>query len=95
LDFISLAEETGLIVPIGDWVLATACAQNKRWQDMGLAKLRLAVNLSARQFSDSMLLAKLTRIIHASELDPSSLELEITESVKCQTGNAPSGYLKS
>jgi diguanylate cyclase (GGDEF)-like protein len=86
LDFISLAEETGLIVPIGEWVLATACAQNKLWQDMGLTKLGISVNLSARQFSDSMLLVKLTRIIHASGLDPSSLELEITESVVMSDG---------
>jgi diguanylate cyclase (GGDEF)-like protein len=81
VDFISLAEETGLIVPIGEWVLATACAQTKAWQDQGLTDLRVAVNLSARQFSDSGLLAKLTRIIRSSGLDPSSLELEITESV--------------
>jgi diguanylate cyclase (GGDEF)-like protein len=85
-DFISLAEETGLIVPIGEWVLATACAQNKLWQDMGLPELEISVNLSARQFSDSMLLAKLTRIIDASGLDPSSLELEITESVAMSHG---------
>jgi EAL domain-containing protein (putative c-di-GMP-specific phosphodiesterase class I) len=94
LDFISLAEETGLIVPIGEWVLATACAQNKRWQDMGLTKLGISVNLSARQFSDSMLLAKLTRIIHASGLDPSSLELEITESVVMSHGKCAVGVLE-
>jgi diguanylate cyclase (GGDEF)-like protein len=81
LDFIPLAEETGLIVPIGEWVLATACARTKAWQGRGLPKLSVAVNLSARQFADAMLLAKLTRIIHASGLDPSLLELEITESV--------------
>ena len=81
MDFIPLAEETGLIVPIGEWVLATACAQNKIWQDQGLTKLGVAVNLSPRQFADSMLLPKLTQIIHSSGLDPSSLELEITESV--------------
>jgi diguanylate cyclase (GGDEF)-like protein len=81
LDFIPLAEETGLIVPIGEWVLATACARNKAWQGRGLPKLSVAVNLSARQFADTMLLAKLTRIIHDSGLDPSLLELEITESV--------------
>src|SRR3984957_14574563 len=81
LDFIPLAEETGLIVPIGEWVLATACARNKAWQGRGLPKLSVAVNLSARQFADATLLAKLTRIIHDSGLDPSLLELEITESV--------------
>jgi diguanylate cyclase (GGDEF)-like protein len=80
-DFIPLAEETGLIVPIGEWVLATACAQTKAWQDRGLTKLNVAVNLSAHQFADPLLLPKLTRIIHASGLEPSSLELEITESM--------------
>jgi diguanylate cyclase (GGDEF)-like protein len=94
LDFISLAEETGLIVPIGEWVLATACAQNKLWQDMGLTKLGISVNLSARQFSDSMLLAKLTRIIRESGLDPSSLELEITESVVMSDGECAVGVLE-
>jgi diguanylate cyclase (GGDEF)-like protein len=81
MDFIPLAEETGLIVPIGEWVLATACARNKAWQDQGLTKLTIAVNLSALQFADPLLLSKLTRIIQASGLDPSSLELEITESM--------------
>jgi diguanylate cyclase (GGDEF)-like protein len=94
MDFISLAEETGLIVPIGEWVLATACAQNKVWQDLGLTKLGIAVNLSARQFSDSMLLERLTRIIHASGLDPSSLELEITESVVMSHGECAVGVLE-
>jgi EAL domain-containing protein (putative c-di-GMP-specific phosphodiesterase class I) len=88
LDFIPLAEETGLIVPIGEWVLATACARTKSWQGRGLPKLSVAVNLSARQFADTMLLAKLTRIIHASGLDPSLLELEITESVVMSNGES-------
>jgi diguanylate cyclase (GGDEF)-like protein len=86
IDFISLAEETGLIVPIGEWVLATACAQTKLWQEQGPMKLGIAVNLSARQFGDSLLSSKLTRIIHASGIDPSSLELEITESVVMSHG---------
>jgi diguanylate cyclase (GGDEF)-like protein len=81
MDFISLAEETGLIAPIGEWALATACARNKAWQDEGLAKMSVAVNLSARQFADPMLLPKLKRIIGESGLDPSCLELEITESM--------------
>jgi diguanylate cyclase (GGDEF)-like protein len=81
MDFIPLAEETGLIVPIGEWVLATACARTKAWQDQGLTNLSVAVNLSARQFADPLLLPKLTRIIDASGLEASSLELEITESM--------------
>jgi diguanylate cyclase (GGDEF)-like protein len=86
MDFIPLAEDTGLIVPIGQWVLATACARTKAWQDQGFPKLDVAVNLSARQFADPMFLPKLTRIIQASGLDPSSLELEITESVVMSHG---------
>lgn len=88
MDFITIAEETGLIVPIGEWVLATACARNKAWQDQGHGKLSVSVNLSARQFADPMLLPKLTRIIHESGLDPSSLELEITESVVMSNGES-------
>jgi diguanylate cyclase (GGDEF)-like protein len=94
LDFIPLAEETGLIVPIGEWVLATACARTKAWQDQGLTKLSVAVNLSARQFADSMLLPKLTRIIHASGIDPSSLELEITESMVMSHGESAVAVLE-
>jgi diguanylate cyclase (GGDEF)-like protein len=94
MDFISLAEETGLIVPIGEWVLATACAQNKLWQDQGLPKLGIAVNLSARQFGDSRLLARLTRIIQASGIDPSSLELEITESIMMSHGESAVAVLE-
>jgi diguanylate cyclase (GGDEF)-like protein len=93
LDFIPLAEETGLIVPIGEWVLATACAQNQAWQGRTLPKLSVAVNLSARQFADSTLLAKLTRIIHTSGLDPALLELEITESVVMSDGENAVGVL--
>ena len=94
MDFISLAEETGLIVTIGEWVLATACAQNKLWQDQGLTGLGIAVNLSARQFGDPRLLPKLTRIIQASGIDPSSLELEITESVVMSHGESAVAVLE-
>src|SRR6266568_3234606 len=79
--FIPMAEETGLIVPIGKWVLRTACRQHKAWQDQGLPRLSVAVNLSARQFSDENLLQDITSIVKESGIDPVLLELEITESM--------------
>jgi EAL domain-containing protein (putative c-di-GMP-specific phosphodiesterase class I) len=94
LEFIPLAEETGLIVSIGEWVLATACAQTKAWQEHGLSKLDVAVNLSARQFADPMLLPKLTNIIRRSGLDPSHLELEITESLVMSHGESAVAVLQ-
>jgi diguanylate cyclase (GGDEF)-like protein len=98
LQFIPLAEETGLIVAIGEWVLATACARNRAWQLQGMTDMSVAVNLSARQFADPMFLPRLTQIVRASGLDPSSLELEITESVVMSHGEnavAALGKLKS
>jgi diguanylate cyclase (GGDEF)-like protein len=95
MDFIGLAEETGLIGPIGEWALATACACNKTWQEQGLSKMTVAVNLSARQFADPLLLPKLTRIIAESGLDPSSLELEITESMVMSHGENAVKVLES
>ncbi|OUL17763.1 EAL domain-containing protein [Nostoc sp. 106C] len=80
--FIPLAEETGLILPIGEWVLKTACAQNKYWQDtLGLPSLSVAVNLSARQFQQPNLVNTVTQILSITQLDPRFLELEITESI--------------
>ncbi len=79
--FIPLAEETGLIVPIGAWVLKTACARNKSWQQQGLPPLRIAVNLSARQFAHENLLQDVTNVLHETGMDPAALELEITESM--------------
>ena len=80
-EFIPLAEETGLIVPIGQWVLQTACAQNKVWQGEGLPHLRVAVNLSALQFSQESLPQDVARVLASTGLDAASLELEITESM--------------
>jgi EAL domain-containing protein (putative c-di-GMP-specific phosphodiesterase class I) len=80
-EFIPLAEETGLIVPIGEWVLTTACARLKCWQEQGLAPLRVAVNLSARQFVNESLLQDVARVLKTTGLDPSALELELTESM--------------
>ena len=82
--FIPLAEETGLIVPIGAWVLREACKEAKRWQDSGLPGTRVAVNLSARQFRDPMLGQAVGRAFAESGLDPRLLELEITESMVMQ-----------
>jgi EAL domain-containing protein (putative c-di-GMP-specific phosphodiesterase class I) len=78
--FIPVAEETGLIVPIGRWVLKTACAQNVAWQRRGLPRLSMAVNLSRRQFSDEGLLRDVTSILKETGMSPDLLELEITES---------------
>ncbi|MBI2353667.1 MAG: EAL domain-containing protein [Deltaproteobacteria bacterium] len=79
--FIPLAEETCLIEPIGEWVLRTACAQNKAWQDAGLPPLTMAVNLSPRQFRQNDIAGLFCRILQETGLDPCYLELEITESM--------------
>lgn len=79
--FIPLTEKNGLINHIGQWVLHEACAQNKKWQSMGLPPLRLAVNLSLGQFLNSNLVGTVESILKKTELDPSLLELEITESI--------------
>jgi diguanylate cyclase (GGDEF)-like protein len=79
MQFISLAEETGLIVPIGRWVLQTACAQNMAWRRQGLPPLSMAVNLSPRQFSDENLLQDIDDALAASGMPAELLQLEITE----------------
>lgn len=79
--FIPLAEETGLIIPIGRWVLRTACAQNMAWQREGLPQLSMAVNVSPRQFSDENLLRDVDDALAASGMDPKLLQIEITESM--------------
>nr|WP_272898781.1 bifunctional diguanylate cyclase/phosphodiesterase [Paenibacillus sp. MMS18-CY102] len=80
-EFIPLAEETGLIAPIGMWVLEEACAQNKQWQDAGLPPIVMSVNLSSRQFYDPSFLGALIGILRRTGLAPQWLELEITEGV--------------
>jgi diguanylate cyclase (GGDEF)-like protein len=79
--FIPIAEEMGLIVPIGDWVLRQACEQMRLWQDSGLPFMRIAVNLSALQFLDGNLVEKVALILEDTKLDAKYLELEITENV--------------
>lgn len=78
--FIPLAEETGMIVPLGEWVLRAACAQNRAWQDAGLPPVQVSVNLAARQFQQRDLLPMVERILGETGLDPAYLGLEITES---------------
>ncbi|MBE9169401.1 EAL domain-containing protein [Pleurocapsales cyanobacterium LEGE 06147] len=77
--FIPLAEETGLIVPIGEWALKTACTQNKIWQMAGLMPVRMSVNLSPIQFQQATLVATVNSILQETGLEPQWLELEITE----------------
>ncbi|SES28307.1 EAL domain-containing protein [Rhizobium sp. NFR03] len=83
-EFIPLAEETGLIVPIGDWVLKTACQQNRAWQDAGFAPVVVSVNVSARQFGEPNWAARVAEILAESGLEARYLELELTESLIMQ-----------
>ncbi|WP_245492388.1 MULTISPECIES: EAL domain-containing protein [unclassified Mesorhizobium] len=82
--FIPTAEETGLIVPIGDWVLHEACRQNKAWQDAGLPPLTVCVNVSARQFREPNLIGRVVNALTDSGLEARHLELEVTESLIMQ-----------
>ncbi|MDB9375856.1 EAL domain-containing protein [Nodularia sphaerocarpa] len=77
--FIPLAEASGLIIPIGEWVLRTACIQNKAWQQEGFPPLNIAVNLSPQQFRQPKLVETVAKILTQTDLDPEFLELEITE----------------
>jgi len=79
-DFINLAEATGLILPIGEWVIRTACQQHVDWLRMGLPPIRIAVNLSTRQFEDQDLPLIIGRILNETGMSPEYLELEVTES---------------
>jgi EAL domain-containing protein (putative c-di-GMP-specific phosphodiesterase class I) len=79
--FIGVAEETGLIVPIGAWVMRAACLQNQAWRQAGLGKLRVAVNLSARQFGAPNLIEEIRNVLAETALPPACLEIELTESL--------------
>ncbi|QKY68887.1 EAL domain-containing protein [Lentibacillus sp. CBA3610] len=80
-EFIGLAEKTGLIIDIGDWVLKEACRQNKAWQDKGLQRVIVSVNLSAKQFYQRGLVEKVEEVLKETEMEPDYLELEITETM--------------
>jgi len=84
IKFIPQAEETGLIVPIGDWVIHTACRQNKAWQAAGLPPITVSVNISARQFVERNLIDRVNHALQESGLEPMYLELELTESLIMQ-----------
>src|SRR5690606_420559 len=79
VDFIPLAEETGLIIPIGKWVLENACKQLKHWKNEGYGQLTMSVNLSGRQFEEEDLVPMIKEILEDLKLDPSCLHIELTE----------------
>ncbi|MBI2275886.1 MAG: EAL domain-containing protein [Dechloromonas sp.] len=94
-EFIPIAEETGLILPIGEWVLRTACLQTRQWLDLGLIALRVAVNLSARQFRQANLEQVIRQALADSGLPPGALELEITESAFIDDADAAIAMCRS
>jgi diguanylate cyclase (GGDEF)-like protein len=79
-EFVPIAEDTGLIVPIGEWVLRTACAQAKAWQAAGFRPIRISVNVSGHQLRQPTFVERVEQTLHATGLSPAYLELEITES---------------
>jgi EAL domain-containing protein (putative c-di-GMP-specific phosphodiesterase class I) len=82
--FISVAEESGLIVQLGEWVLSEACRELRRWHDAGHTQLSMAVNLSAIQFRRGSVEESVMRALEAAGADPAALELELTESILLQ-----------
>lgn len=93
--FVQVAEETGLIVPIGRWVLFEACKQLKKWDEEGYHDLSIAVNLSARQFKDADILKTVKEAIQEHQIDPQRLDLEITESIALENIEYSVGVIKS
>lgn len=94
VEFIPLAEKSGLIIPIGEWVLRTACTQNQAWVAAGLSSMAVAVNLSARQFEAQNIVALTAQVLRETGLDPGFLELELTESAAMSNADAFVGMTK-
>ena len=94
-EFIPMAEETGLIISIGEWVLHTACSQTKVWQEEGFAPFQIAVNLSRSQFIHRNLQERIIKIIQEVDLTPNYLELEVTEGLVMQNERAASRIMKA
>ena len=94
--FIPVAEETGLIIPIGEWILRKACAQAREWQERFPADepLTISVNLSGKQFAQPDLIRRIEGVLEETKLDPCTLKLEITESVVVENVEAASEMLK-
>jgi diguanylate cyclase (GGDEF)-like protein/PAS domain S-box-containing protein len=92
-EFVPVAEQRGLIIPIGMWVLNEACRQNKAWQDAGLPKVPVAINLSALQFRQKNLVSEVARVLSETGLEPKYLEIELTESMLMDDSGAMASTL--
>jgi EAL domain-containing protein (putative c-di-GMP-specific phosphodiesterase class I) len=95
MSFIPTAEESRLIIPLGEWVLNAACREARLWQDRGLANLRMAVNLSARQFQQNDLVEMVRRAISDVGIEPAAIELEITETTAMQNAELTIDILRA
>lgn len=91
--FIKVAEDKGLIIPVGQWVLETACRQNKRWHDLGFTSMRVAVNISMHQLRRSDIVNTVVRVLEETGHDPRNLELELTESAMMPNPDLTIGIL--
>jgi diguanylate cyclase (GGDEF)-like protein/PAS domain S-box-containing protein len=94
-EFIPIAEETGLIVPIGRWALQTACAQTRAWQEAGWPDLRISVNLSLRQLQDASLMTDIQRLLRETGLEAAKLDLEVTESIAMENVQSTIALMQS